>query len=98
VRGLFFQHERAVLPAETPYQIHFSIPPINPLSPLFEALDGATNRGLHPGVFDYRYATFSEIDGMYLWGLLLWDRIILLVVHHDPRMPMGIQAEAADVI
>jgi hypothetical protein len=85
VRGLHFHHTREVLPekwstvgvqifaGETP-------PPDDVL--LFAKI--AQPRGEYPGVFDYKFDKFTESNNLHYWLLLLWDRIIIRVIFHDP--------------
>jgi len=95
VRGLFFQHEKRVLPSDTVRQIDFCIPADEPLPELYAALNGRPSLGRYPAVFDYCYAQFEDADGVYLWAINLWDRLLVLVRHPDPeRRSEG----AADVI
>jgi hypothetical protein len=85
VRGLHFHHTGEVLPEEWPtvgVQIYAGevLPPEDVLC----FVNIAQSRGLYPGVFDYKFETFPESNNLHYWALLLWDRIIIRVVFHDP--------------
>jgi hypothetical protein len=95
VRGLFFQHELQVLPLATVHQIDFCVPADEPLPELYAALNGRPSLGRYPAVFDYCYAQFEDADDVYLWAINLWDRLLVLVRHPDPKRGSDC---AADVI
>jgi len=94
LRGLYFQQQRSVLPEDTPHRIEFCDPSCDPLPTHFAALEGCPTLGPYPSVFDYRYARFEEVSGLYLWALLLWDRLLFLVGHHDPDQPPAAEPDA----
>jgi hypothetical protein len=84
IRGLYFHHFKEVLPDDTPNGLEI-VPPDRP--PPKEFILGLPNepvRGQYPGVFDYKFAKFSEVRNFNYWAMLLWDRIILIVKFHDP--------------
>ena len=83
VRGLYFHHHQEVLPVDLVTWIAV-IPPdqIPPKHFLYFAnLPDNKPHGIYPGVFDYRFQKFSV---EHYWALLLWDRIIVTVIFHDP--------------
>lgn len=41
-------------------------------------------RGRHPGAFDYKFAKFLEVQNVNYWAMLLWDKIIMIMMFHDP--------------
>lgn len=82
VRGLYFHHRNEVLPEPTPYSIEIVAPDQSPPYQ-FIALSNEPFHGAYPGVFDYKFAKFSEFRNMNYWAMLLWDRVILLVAFHD---------------
>jgi hypothetical protein len=85
VRGLHFYHTDEVLPENWPslgVQIFAREVPPPPGFLYFASY--APSHGLYPGVFDYKFEKFPEFDNFRLWALLLWDRIIIQVIFHDP--------------
>jgi len=85
VRGLHFHHTGEVLPEEWPtvgVQIYAGETP--PSDDILCFVNIAQSRGLYPGVFDYKFEKFPESKHLHYWALLLWDRIIIRVIFHDP--------------
>jgi hypothetical protein len=85
VRGLHFHHTGEVLPEEWPtvgVQIYAGETP--PPDDVLCFVNIAQSRGLYPGVFDYKFEKFPESNNLHYWALLLWDRIIIRVIFHDP--------------
>lgn len=81
-RGLYFKEKGCILPENMPRIIKFiSVGEAPP--PEFECLSGPP-RGLYPAVFDYMYREFPELNNAYLWGMLLWDRLIVETIFHNP--------------
>jgi hypothetical protein len=35
-------------------------------------------------VFDYKFAKFPEVHNFNYWAILLWDRLIMIMMFHDP--------------
>jgi hypothetical protein len=35
-------------------------------------------------VFDYAFEKFAEVNIFHYRGMLLWDRIIVVAIFHDP--------------
>lgn len=83
VRGLHFHHSGEILPSGHTNWLRISLPDDRPPDDFF-LLAEERKRGQHPGVFDYKFARFSEADNLNYWALLLWDRLILLITFHDP--------------
>jgi hypothetical protein len=85
VRGLHFHHTGGVLPERWPtvgVQIYAGETP--PPDDVLCFVNMAPSQGLYPGVFDYKFAVFPEANNLHYWALLLWDRIIIRVIFHDP--------------
>jgi hypothetical protein len=82
VRGLYFHHHGTVLDADIPHGLRMLAPEDEPPFPF--GLIPDLDLGQYPGVFDYRFAVFPSFHFMNVWGLLLWDRIIMVVTFHDP--------------
>lgn len=83
VRGLHFYHTGEVLPEK------WSTVGIQVFSPDKELPQDVlcfasitSSRGMYPGVFDYRFDKFP--NGLHYWLLLIWDRILVRVIFHDP--------------
>jgi hypothetical protein len=87
VRGLYFHHHNEVLPADLTTWV--SLTPPNEIPPehfrTFMGLADNEPQGQYPGVFAYRFQRFTEALDVHYWALLIWDRIILTVIFHDPR-------------
>jgi hypothetical protein len=83
VRGLFFHDEKMMLPDNTPNRIEYVTPDNQPPEEYF-ALNGEPTRGQHPGIFDYKYRRFPEIENMYYWAMLFWDAFMILMAFHNP--------------
>jgi hypothetical protein len=85
VRGLYFHHHNEVLRAKAARWV--SLTPPNQVPPehfrVFVNLPENLSRvhGEYPAVFDYKFQKYPE--GHY-WALLVWDRIIMTVIFHDP--------------
>lgn len=86
VRGLFFLHHGRALPATTTTVVSLTapgeIPPQHFLH--FMSLPDRVEHGRYPGVFAYRHDNFTESGNTHYWALLLWDRMIITVIFHDP--------------
>lgn len=86
-RGLYFHHNKRVLPETFPVGCTMTPPGRRPPE-IFLAvrnLRDDVTYGLYPGVFDYRVRTDSVGPGaMNYWAFLFWDRIIMTVYSHDP--------------
>jgi hypothetical protein len=86
VRGLhFYHHAGEVLPEKWPtlsVQVYAGETPPPPDLLCFVHI--AKSRGPYPGVFDYKFDQFPVVKNLHYWSLLLWDRIIIRVIFHDP--------------
>lgn len=83
-RGLFFKEKGQFIPED----IHksFKIVSVGEKPPPEFAYVGNTpSRGQYPGVFDYKYIDFPELNNLHLWAMLFWDRLIILIKFHDPE-------------
>jgi len=88
VRGLYFLQEKRVLPEATPFGLQVASPPEDSVPSLLSFLDGVPSFGKYRAVFDYTYRRIEE-PPMYLWAMLLWDRVILVLGHHEPIAAPG---------
>lgn len=87
VRGLYFHEHAVVLPIDTPNDFEIAPPDRPPPKAFLDALGDLDSRGIHPGVFDYKYVIFPTVNDFNYWGLLLWDRLILIMSFHSPTCP-----------
>ena len=85
VRGLYFHQFDEVLPEFTPNSLQITPPDRPPPIEFLQTLHDLPSLGAYPGVFDYKYTRFAELNDFHYWGLLLWDRLILIVAFHSPR-------------
>jgi hypothetical protein len=87
VRGLYFRHHNEVLPADLTTWV--SLTPPGEMPPehfmIFMSLPDNEPHGQYPGVFDYRFQRFTEVQDIHYWALLIWDSIIITVIFHDPK-------------
>jgi hypothetical protein len=83
VRGLYFHNFQEVLPADTPNAFEI-VPPDELPPPAFFALLDEPVRGRYPGVFDDKFAKFPEVQNFNYWAMLLWDRLLIISMFHDP--------------
>ena len=87
VRGLYFHHYGAVLPEaiSVGYEL---IPPGQRPPEHFLYVSGLADdetHGRYGGVFDYRFRVFeTDLGELNFWALLIWDRIIMILLFHDP--------------
>ena len=89
VRGLFWIKNDSCLPEKTPYMLELVEPESHGQSKhpeFWEAVKAQGSKGTYPGVFDYKYlhAKAGELQ-LHVWGMLLWDQIMILIVHHHPK-------------
>lgn len=87
VRGLYFHEFGEVLPEFTPNSLQIAPPDRPPPVEFLQTLHDLPSRGAYPGVFDYKYIRFAQLADFHYCGLLLWDRLILIVAFHNPRCP-----------
>lgn len=85
VRGLYFHEFGEYLPGDTPNALEIAPPDRPPPERFLHALHDVESRGSYPGVFDYKFARYSELSDFNYWGMLLWDRLILIMAFHSPR-------------
>jgi hypothetical protein len=85
VRGLFFHHHKIIYPEHWTVSVTLTAPGEEPPGHFQTFMTVSTKTyGNYPGVFDYRFLHFPEVEqGLHYWALLLWDRIICTVVFHD---------------
>lgn len=87
VRGLYFHHHGELLPIEGTSLVSVTAPGEMPPEHflLFTGLADNPGRGQYPSVFDYRFQKFPDANDLHYWAMLLWDRIIVIVLFHDPH-------------
>lgn len=83
-RGLFYHEHGKLLREDTPKTFSIVAPGERPPDEFFLIPDDNV-RGQYPGVLDYKYRVFPEMNNMHFWALLLWDQLIMMVVFHDPN-------------
>jgi len=92
IRGFYFAETGIVLPETTPYTYEVVEPDRAAQhagsSALWEQVKAQAPRGTYGGVFEHKYFA-GEADGsrMHLWGMLLWDKLMIFAAHHDPASP-----------
>jgi len=87
VRGLYFHHSNATLPADLRTWVQLTPPSELPPEHFrtFMSLPDNESHGRYPGVFAYRFGRFTdEVQDVHYWALLIWDRIIVTIIFHDP--------------
>ena len=82
VRGLYFHHFNQVLPENKLNSLSIIPPDQVPPEAFLVALGDLDGLGSYPGVFDYKFIQIPELEDFNYWGMLLWDRIILIVAFH----------------
>ena len=87
VRGLYFNHHRAILPEAINVGCTVTAPR-QPPPDHFQCVIGLGDNekhGLYPGAFDYLFRSFETDHGnRNYWAFIIWDRIIVTVYFHDP--------------
>ena len=89
VRGLYFHEKKVVLPEDTPRTMEIIEPErareTAGANPVWEKVKAQEPRGSYGGVFEYKYFV-GDVDGkkLHVWGMILWDKIMIFVAHHDP--------------
>ena len=83
-RGLFFKETGRFVPEDTPNLFKFISVNEKPPKEFFY-LSSTPSRGQYPGVFDYKYIDFPEINNLHYWAMLFWDRLIVIIAFHDPN-------------
>ena len=92
VRGLYYTRKSQLLPLAANHFIEIVPPNQEPSSEWFDMWDAVRaqpSEGQYQGVFAYKYLEACESDDsgavrLHLWGLLLWDRLMIFVSHYDP--------------
>lgn len=84
VRGLFFYEYDRFLPENKPTMFKVVHPGEKPPQEFYFIPD-TPKRGQYPGVFDYKYRDFPEVNDVHLWAMLFWDRLIMIAMFHDPN-------------
>ena len=84
IRGLYFHRFGEFVPEDTPNRL-IIVPPDEPPPREFFFLPDDPVHGQYPGVFDYKYAKYPEVHNFNYWAMLLWDKIILIMMFHDPK-------------
>jgi len=88
VRGLYFLETSTILPEETMYSVELISPfddGESDLSEIYEMVKARPSKGAYPGVFDYKYLDARTDAGrIHVWGMLLWDKIMVFVAHFHP--------------
>ncbi len=95
VRGLYRIEIGDVLPDDTPFHLELVEPENRDesrLQNLWEAVKAQPSKGRYRAVFDYKYLDARAGRArLHLWGMLLWDRIMIFVSHRHP-VPNGLAA------
>ena len=91
-RGLYFHHNDSVLPDDTPFTTELIEPErareTAGTNALWERVKSQPPCGSYGGVFEYKYFVATIDDKtLHSWGMLLWDKIMVFVAHHDPDSP-----------
>jgi hypothetical protein len=87
VRGLYFHHSKNTFPENLITGVTVTSPDQKPPEHfiMFMSMPDNESHGLYPAVFAYRFQKFFEGEHkLHYWALLLWDRIIITVIFHDP--------------
>ena len=86
VRGLNFHHHGTILKEDHSRVVCHETPPGQEPSDVLQAMtrhpDDETH-GQYSGVFDYRFRV-KDLEELNYWAFLLWDRIIIEVLFHNP--------------
>ena len=84
VRGLYFHKFGEYLPEQIPNSLEIAPPDRPPPLAFLHALHDLESQGSYPGVFDYKCAQYPAINNFNYWGMLFWDRLILIRAFHSP--------------
>lgn len=86
-RGLYFHHHNRTLSEDLVTWVSVTAPGERPPEHflMFTSLPDNEPHGRYPGVFAYRFQNFTEEGNTHYWAMLLWDRIIVTVLFHDPE-------------
>lgn len=83
-RGLFFKETGRFLPENTPRLFKFISVDEKPPPEFLYYISTSPSRGQYPGVFDYKYVDLPEYNNFHYWGILFWEKLIVIVAFHDP--------------
>ena len=92
VRGLYFYETKSVLGEDTPSTIEIIEPDrareAAGTNLVWETVTAQEPRGAYGGVFEYKYFV-RDVSGnkLHVWGMILWDKIMIFIAHHDPEAP-----------
>jgi hypothetical protein len=88
VRGLYMIEYGSILTETTSFMIEIKEPENKGPScndDLWEAVKAQQSKGVYQGVFTYKHLNAKADHAViYLWGMLWWDRIMVLVAHGEP--------------
>jgi len=88
VRGLYRIETSQVLPEDTPFMVEIVEPENRDPSKhekFWEAVKAQPSKGVYGAIFDYKHLHLvSGKAEVHVWGLLLWDRIMVFVSHQAP--------------
>lgn len=93
IRGLYSHQFDEVLPEDTLNRLVI-VPPDQPPPRECFLLPDEPVYGQFPGVFDYKFAKVTEIGDFNYWAIFLWDRIIMIMMFHDPAR----ECEYGDIV
>ena len=87
-REIFFIETERFLPEDTPVTFQFLSTDDQP--PIYLSyIDTFPSRGRYTGVFDFKYTQMPEVHNSHWWAYLFWDKIIAIVIFHDPSPLSG---------
>jgi hypothetical protein len=85
IAGLYFHHYGKVFPQDLTSTTEIYGPDERPPKHFLAFIGrGIPRHGRYPGVFDYCFDKFSDVNNFHYWALLLWDKIIIVAMFHDP--------------
>ena len=85
IRGLYFHSEGKYLPESTPRRLLEITGPTERPSEYLMLVNNINSFGAYPWVFDYKYVCLEEVERMYYWAMLFWDKIIMTFIFHNPN-------------
>ena len=84
VRGLHLKEFSAILPEDTIHRIQM-ITDASPDEMLQAVVNEPSREPNFPGIFDYKFKEYEIGHPRHkamVWGLLIWDRFIFIILHH----------------
>lgn len=89
VRGIYHEETGGFLPENTPKRLFMLSPEKNKDAesdyPWWPLVRDTAAMGRHGAVFDYKWlGTIMDGTRAHALGMLLWDRLLILVLFHDP--------------